>query len=298
MNSCRDFQNTLSTQCNITTPGGFHFESRRQHQSATLQYTQLNATTNATETPAKDLISFAVWRPLVIGQLDEFEVFECRLSLAAYIYTNITVSQNTLHIQDETTVPLELIGSANAKLNYFKPAVGNFPQGLSFAVHGADLTEINHSLSTIFNVDAMYPFGGGQRGLAADVLIKGNISQIVDTIAWDMTEQIRTGPNSTVSPGVAFQSQTYIDVNWPWITLPVLVVLGAATLLVCAMVVNFRCRTALWKSSSLAMLLHSSEGVRDCGIRAEWDNASIAGIDAFAEKLRVERVGDMEFVHR
>ncbi|KAL4916558.1 hypothetical protein BDW62DRAFT_185902 [Aspergillus aurantiobrunneus] len=53
-----------------------------------------------------------------------------------------------------------------------------------------------------------------------------------------MTEQIRTGRNSTIASGLTYHPETYIHVNWPWITLPVLVVIGAGILLGCSIISN------------------------------------------------------------
>lgn len=142
VNSCQDFPNTRSTVCNITTPGGFQFNSLKLHQSAIFRFTCLNTTTHTTA-PKLDteLTSFAVWRPLVIGDLENFEVIECRLSLAGYLYSDITVKQNILNIQKEVLIPLELARTPNSKLNYFKPTSDQFPPGLYFKVHGADIAK-------------------------------------------------------------------------------------------------------------------------------------------------------------
>ncbi|KAE8167833.1 hypothetical protein BDV40DRAFT_311337 [Aspergillus tamarii] len=239
VNTCESFQSTLSTDCTITTPGGFKLGSKREHESATPK----------------------------IGNLSEFEVLECRLSLAGFLYSNVSVTQNILNIQDETHLSLEPVNAANSRLNLFRPAGGDLPEQAMFAVHGADLAKIHKLLQQIFIAEAMFPFGDTTdlTGVTTDVLIAGNISRIVENIALGITEQIRTGPNSTDSNGVAYQSETYINVNWPWITLPVLVVIGAAALLACSIISNSQHRGALWKSSNLAVLFHIVNGVGDYG---------------------------------
>ncbi|OJJ87025.1 DUF3176 domain-containing protein [Aspergillus glaucus CBS 516.65] len=281
-NSCQDFPNTRSTVCNITTPGGFQFNSLKLHQSAIFRFTCLNTTTHTTA-PKLDteLTSFAVWRPLVIGDLENFEVIECRLSLAGYLYSDITVKQNILNIQKEVPIPLELVRTPNSKLNYFKPTSDQFPPGLYFKL-----------LRQIFNAELIYPTGK-EDGVVPDVLSKGNLSLITENIARGMTEHIRTGPNSTISNGVAYQNETYIHVKWPWVILPITVVAGAGVFLACSIGLNSRRKAALWKSSSVALLLHSVEGSAEDGFHSR--DIPRAEMDALAEKMRVLRGDNMGF---
>ncbi|KAL4917814.1 hypothetical protein BDW62DRAFT_75254 [Aspergillus aurantiobrunneus] len=206
--------------------------------------------------------------------------------------------ENTLHIQDETPLPLKAVNSANPGLNLFRPAGGQFAEEVMLGMHGADYSKIYGRLQDIFDAEIMYPFGE-TAGITNDVLITGNISRIVDDIAWGITERIRTGPNSTVSNGIAYQPETYINVNWPWITLPALVVFGGAILLVCSIISNAQHKGALWKSSNLAVLLHSVEGIEDYyGHLPSSNDVSLTRIEALAEKMRVLRGDNMEFTPR
>ncbi|KAF4229617.1 hypothetical protein CNMCM8980_007183 [Aspergillus fumigatiaffinis] len=296
VNTCEYPMDSLSGDCNITTPGGYHLTSKRRHMMASLQYTLLNTTGGPEQTDA-DLINFAVWR-LTGRDLSEFDVHECRLSLTAYLYRNVSVSQNTLNIQDEIPVPLKRVGTPNAGLNRFRPSASSFPPEVMFAINGADLKKITDVLNEIFiGAQAMTPWGFAPSTLTTDVLFAGNLSSIVENIAWGMTERIRTGRNSTIANGVAYQSETYIHVNWPWITLPVLVVLGSGILLACSIISNSRHKAALWKSSNLAVLLHSVEGVEDYGpLGSSLNDTPLARIEALAEKMRVSRGDNMEFI--
>ncbi|KAJ5360732.1 hypothetical protein N7517_009923 [Penicillium concentricum] len=295
VNTCEYPMNSRLGDCNITTPGGYHLTSKRRHQSATFQYTLLNTTIGPSK-PYADLINFAVWR--LIGQnLSEFEVHECRLSLTAYLYRNVSVTRNTLHIQDEIPVPLKSVGSPNSGLNWFRPSVGQFPPEVMFALHAADHAKITDLLADIFDAQAMTPFGEG--AALTDVLVAGNLSRIVENIGWGITERIRTGRNSTIANGLAYRLETYIHVNWPWITLPVLVVIGAGILLACSIMSNFRRSATLWKSSNLALLFHSVEGVRDYGhMPLSSNDVPLAGIEALGDKLCVLRGDNMEFTPR
>lgn len=292
-NHCDEDFNTRAKTCNITSPGGFELNSQRTHQSATFKFTLLNATTiTSANTSDADLTQFAVWRALEVGNLDRFEVIECKLTLAVYFYTNISVTKNDLHIQSQPSVPLEPVGPLTSGLNAFKPIGDQFPPQMQFQVHAADMGASAQLFREIFTAESTFPFGT-ETGIVPDVLSKGNLSRITDNIALGMTEHIRTGPNSTGFDGVAYQAETYIHVKWPWLVLPVALVVGAAIFLVCSILLNFRQRGVLWKSSSLALLLHSVEGVTGRGFGK--DDTPLAGVDALAQKTRVFQSDGMEF---
>lgn len=295
VNDCEHDDNTLATDCNVTTPGGFHLTTKKRHQNASFRFTALNATTETTaNSSVADFTSFAVWRPLEIQSLEDFEVLECRLSVAAYIYSNITVTNNALNIESETVLPLEAVGPENPGLNDFRPTAGNFPAEVVFSFHSADLLKIRDLLDEIFNAQAMVQ-RGSSTGLTTDLLMKGNLSSIVEKIAGAVTERIRTGPNSTIASGTAYESETYIHVNWPWITLPVLVVLGAGALLAFTVAMNARHHAILWKSSNLAVLLHSVDGLET---PVSSNDTTLTSIEALADTMRVLRGGNMEFIPR
>lgn len=295
VNDCKHDDNTLATDCNVTTPGGFHLTTKKRHQNASFRSTELNVTTSTTGNRSlEDFTSFAVWRAVGIQNLEDFEVLECRVSAAAYLYSNITVTNNTLNIGGEAVVPLEPVGPQKQWLNDFKPAAGSFPAEVLFAIHSADLSKIWDLLGEVFNADVTVP-RGSSTGLTSDLFMKGNLSSIVEDIAWAMTERIRTGPNSTVSNGMAYESETYIHVRWPWITLPVLVVIGAGILLASTIMINAQHRAALWKSSNLAVLLHSVDRLET---PTSSNDTALTTIEELADKMRVLRGGDMEFIPR
>lgn len=72
-------------------------------------------------------------------------------------------------------------------------------------------------------------------------------------------------------PGQAFYEETYWKVPWPWITLPVVEVLVAASVLALSIVATNT--HPLFKSSSLALLYHGLEDIdKDPELRGDWDN--------------------------
>jgi hypothetical protein len=88
----------------------------------------------------------------------------------------------------------------------------------------------------------------------------GDIPKTVRGIAQSMTSYVRQGPNSTILQGHAMIAETYIHVQWAWLTLPLaIVVLGSVFLCVC-IAVSSEQSNIVWKSSILAGLFHGLSG--------------------------------------
>lgn len=56
--------------------------------------------------------------------------------------------------------------------------------------------------------------------------------------------------------GKAYTTQTYVLVTWPWLILPVGLVLASCIVFLAAIISSSRYQTIVWKSSSLATLFH------------------------------------------
>ena len=109
-----------------------------------------------------------------------------------------------------------------------------------------------------------------------------NISMTMNNIATAMTNYFRDSSNETVI-GQAGQIELYVHVNWPWITLPVVLVLAGTTFLLLTIFETKRLGASVWKTSELALLFHGSEesypDVNASGQSSEMDNVA-AGIKA------------------
>ena len=75
-------------------------------------------------------------------------------------------------------------------------------------------------------------------------------------LATSMTVAFRSFNGAVPVEGRAFSSESYVNVRWGWIALPVLVVMLTAFFLAAAIFRSSRSKTKLWKSSALAMLFH------------------------------------------
>ncbi|KAL9091852.1 MAG: hypothetical protein Q9159_001224 [Coniocarpon cinnabarinum] len=75
-----------------------------------------------------------------------------------------------------------------------------------------------------------------------------------------MTEVVRTSGNKTLLPGRAYQTTTFIHVQWGWLALPITLMVLTILLLIIVIIQTHKKRAVVWKSSSLALLFHKLDG--------------------------------------
>ncbi|KAF2143983.1 uncharacterized protein K452DRAFT_306628 [Aplosporella prunicola CBS 121167] len=92
------------------------------------------------------------------------------------------------------------------------------------------------------------------------MIVNDNITRFIEEIAESLSNRIRYADSSYRVHGTAFRDETYISVRWKWAALPPALLLLTAFYLACAVLQNAKRGTALWKSSSLALLFHELEG--------------------------------------
>lgn len=82
-----------------------------------------------------------------------------------------------------------------------------------------------------------------------------NIPMTMNNIAIAMTNYFRDSSNVTVT-GQSGQTEIFVHVNWPWITLPAFLVFAGTVFLLLAMFETTRLGASIWKTSELALFFH------------------------------------------
>ncbi|KAJ6008105.1 hypothetical protein N7540_012081 [Penicillium herquei] len=106
-----------------------------------------------------------------------------------------------------------------------------------------------------------------------DFLQTSNISEIVDSISTKLTDAMRADGSSQKIRGIAFRDEVFIEVRWPWIILPLCVVLGSVFLLLATTIATREGIFVLWKSSVLSLLM------TDLDISPEYNFRSLRNVD-------------------
>lgn len=90
--------------------------------------------------------------------------------------------------------------------------------------------------------------------------------------------------------GRAWSTETYVKVQYPWLALPLLLIVGAGGFLLVTVVVNWRKEGLVWKNDSLALLFHGIEGM---GSERDRVGEGLSGMDEIAKRMMV-RLGRVE----
>lgn len=113
-----------------------------------------------------------------------------------------------------------------------------------------------------------------------------------------LTNMILTSPDGTLVAGQAFQDETFIHIQWLWISLPVPVVFSVNLLLAIMIVQTWRRRAPVGKNSALALRLHGLKV--DSGNTGNVAATSLSEMELLAEQKRVKLNGrdvqDLRFI--
>jgi hypothetical protein len=108
---------------------------------------------------------------------------------------------------------------------------------------------------------------GGEVGAGSDAIAtafwdnhEGNLSLTLADITTAMTNRIRLADGFVNINGTSTSVHTVIRVTWYWLIYMVAMVLLSLTFFVTAMLFSSEKSKAVWKSSSLAVLMHGLEG--------------------------------------
>ncbi|ETS78079.1 hypothetical protein PFICI_10141 [Pestalotiopsis fici W106-1] len=180
---------------------------------------------------------------------DGWNVYECSIRVAAYNYSDISTSGNDF-IGVPIAIPLTSGTILGTELTFNKSGLP------SLTVQGRDLKAINNLFTSDRFSGTTYSgesYPDDDTGMSA-VLRKADLSKLFDGLATSMTDQLRSGFNLTAE-GLTVQTETYVRINWQWMSLP-FVVLAAALVLLLSTIVRSFDRRPLWKSSVTAFLYH------------------------------------------
>ena len=126
------------------------------------------------------------------------------------------------------------------------------------------------------------PYTDRSTGPNSGVIERVSIVDVFDDFATTMSTAMRSSA-STFVKGTAIGSETYINIRWPYLVLPSLVV-GLAIVFLALTIWRSRQRgVPTWKSSVLASVVHANQAVEEMGTAAR----TITGLEEWAEERKV-----------
>ena len=153
-----------------------------------------------------------------------------------------------------------LIGGKGGANGYYVSPMSNLPlvkflqDAFNTTMEGINLPGMGLTEQELFDL-TIYSSDIAQALWFAD-----DIDSLMSNLADRMTDALRnlySDPASSADNlGEVYITQTYVLVTWPWLILPVGLVLASCMVLFAAIISSSRYQTVVWKSSSLAVLFH------------------------------------------
>lgn len=171
-----------------------------------------------------------------------------------------------------------------------------------FSTSGRDNLPTDSNFYTDFSNTSTIPIGWWDMGIVADLLTElftitdiensnnrsldarwalsksKNISYTISTLDESITSFIRTGPNEATVWSTAYSFETYIIVQWTWITLPGLFVALSIAFFAMTILYSSRRKSPLWRSKITPLLFCRLSGWKDAqlGVQNETDIDEVA----------------------
>lgn len=162
-----------------------------------------------------------------------------------------------VHLQPNFT---SLIGGKDGDHGYYVSPMSNLPlvkflqDVFNATLKGINLPGMGFTEQELFDL-TIYSSDIAQALWYAD-----DMDSLMSNLADRMTDALRNlysdPASATNNLGEVYITQTYVLVTWPWLILPVGLVLASCMVLLAAIISSSRYQTIVWKSSSLAVLFH------------------------------------------
>lgn len=282
------YDGKVAQDCNMTTPGGVllkpdHFPVFNGTWHTTRKYVSIASSSNYQNwnfrilKPGKSyssLVTLAQYERdpdfLHGGELKE-NVTECEVSVVAWRYSGIQVEGNELAIAGREKISLDDVddsflnlGDTISNPSPFVSFNGTGLQPMAISVwdwKGLDSFLVN-LLSDMSSSEGQLPFleTDDKPPIFETSVSGGDIAIWVARMTEAMTNALQSGPNHQLMEGVSRDLVIFVQVDWLWYALPLVVEVGSAILLAFA-IWQSRSRQdiPLWKTSALAQWAYRPE---------------------------------------
>ncbi|KAH7091082.1 hypothetical protein FB567DRAFT_264387 [Paraphoma chrysanthemicola] len=212
---------------------------------------------NATLPVANFYVAYTPGGPAAAMRNDTPILLECLLSWCAKTIemksTNGTISEKVVESTIITTNTSDKFGYA--------PVTATFGSNTTFKIDNGSTQvlrdRILSNLPLYLYQDPQYEFGPTPGLWNFHQVAPYDFNPYLSLVTNAITHNLQSRSSNTVPvEGIAWRSERFVRVQWAWITLPA-VSLAGSLILICATILKSRRNHApVWKSSSLATLLH------------------------------------------
>ncbi|KAI0435269.1 hypothetical protein F5Y09DRAFT_293549 [Xylaria sp. FL1042] len=193
--------------------------------------------------------------------MDTMQAYECKLSFCGRRFVGWNITNGTITPGEDQIINLNNSDVPSHSAPWYRvlaPLNASDSLGIrngnnSFQINYLDGENMAEILSSVFNVVGEIPENQQIGPLA--LYSSPDIMATVDNVAKGMSYRMMSGPNSTTTYGDVYETQTYMRVRWPWITLLVALVVASSFCLIAVIVMTRQAQQLIWKSSLTPLLL-------------------------------------------
>lgn len=262
-----------ATRCYFATPSGFNLTAfdylsgpgQSSHTLANTSIADFNRNTSAIMHLALATFNTTAYdaeNGFDRNWMDSVRAYECLFSLCANVLSDWAITNGTLRPGNMSTSALTLLSAEEegyaGHSTFIVPDGDDFPGNRTFVVNFIDQTGLYNAL---FNVLAPSTSRGG---LTSGMTIENALTQVLFTrpdvpatfqnMATGMSNVMMSGPNSELVSGKAYGDEVYIQVNWPWLALSVVLEIIMALFLAGTVYQTHKTGQNAWKSSLLPLI--------------------------------------------
>ena len=229
--------------------------------------------------------------------------FDCSLRLCIKTWAGATFEDSTYKEASPTEIDFTNVTHAPSGQKPFSilkidPALNRTRFG-TYMINSYDWYMMSQFMAAQFSYNGkLLPDDTDDQGVPIMLYQTRDMPSMISKLADSLTNMIRLSDDRYFVEGQAFQSEVFINIQWAWLSLPVLVVLSANVLLAIMILQTWRSQTPVWKSSLLAFLLHGMKhDSLDTGGAA---TGLLSDMELLAEQKKVRLNGraaqDLKFV--
>jgi hypothetical protein len=280
--SCK---NGTTGDCYDKTPSGYIFDVGMwptNNAQGELVQARTSFSQNASRKhPNSTILSFATYRMQNITSSNREGHFEeCDLSWIARVVKDMAVRNGTFHpgVYEEFPVTLLKLKPDQREKYHFdwEKTVYRFVEWDIFLVGdehsgfpGRRFFGTQPGFTVVLSEFLTEALSSKSTNLHTLALVAStNLTQTVAAIGTSMSYALGKSPSATQIKGRALSAERYIQVHWPWIILPLVVVTMGVALLVCTLIYTQRRGARAWKSSGIVPMLATMKGWDSQDLRA------------------------------
>lgn len=265
------------TNCTYTTPSGFSlyaysfFNAHQGWGYSTINTSVSMVADNVTAASlfAMGLVTFNNSLELAQAETgacdsswqDTLKAYDCFMDLCAISYENYSYVDGSLQEGTIRTSQLNKTDMVGYSLVY-ETLDKDFPGNQSYYFNANDAEDILSELQIFFNTK--FESEDVTSVFQTALYNSGNVSRSLDYAGQAMTYRFMQGPNTTMVYGNVTQTETYIHVQWPWLSLTFVLVILSSILLFATIIITHKAHQLVWKSS-LAPLMYADSRLSPVG---------------------------------